>query len=219
MRLPASIISSCLAAALLLKGLPALGASGLSKETEEALKAIEKSPQPSAEPPNPSEKAQKPTIPVWIRAAGRAVPGASELKKDEKQIPLTPAHPEVVRRYDVQYGKKHDYEGLSLQEILLTYNPPEGIDTVLLHFENGMVVPVSAPLGVPVVDAFVATAIKDAKGPEFPDVIHKDLFDEDLDPIKFSGTKLVVSDRKHPAQPGTEVEFSPWLYVNSLTGI
>lgn len=134
-----------------------------------------------------------------------------------------------VDRFDAQYGTWHRYRGIPLQWLLDTVAPPASIDLALLHFENGMVVP------LPFRDAaamdrlapFVALEIwvPDAQGEpdwrrELPEIPKKGEESEDWRPIRFRGNKLVVKTLWHPEVPrATLAVFSPWRHVDRLVGI
>jgi mono/diheme cytochrome c family protein len=131
-----------------------------------------------------------------------------------------------VRRRDVQYGDTFTFRGVPLQTLLERGGAPAQIDLALLHFANGMQVPYAFrdPELVKQLDLFVAVSIRRAPGrpftTAFPPVSRARGGLVDVRPIAFGANKLVVSDRAHPAVPkAAQATFSPWLHVDSLTGI
>jgi mono/diheme cytochrome c family protein len=131
-----------------------------------------------------------------------------------------------VERFDVQYDRKGRYRGITLRELLHRFRPEISIDLAILHFVNGMAIPVPFRDSVAMsrLDPFIATAMTADPLPtpalgRFPDIVKKDS-PVDRRAIQFSGNKIVVADRWHPdvsstIQPG----FSPWVHADTLAGI
>ncbi len=163
-------------------------------------------------PPAPADG-----IAVWRRpvAGAKAAPvivAWSSLKLEERTS------------VDVQLGGERSFRGVSLKTILgaaAQRTPAE--DTALLHFKNGMQVPV--PLDDAMLarlDLFVARAVKDSTGKlaeRFDNVVHERSPWMEQRAITFGTNKLVAKDPFHPALGATTTKFTPWAHVDTLTGI
>lgn len=126
----------------------------------------------------------------------------------------------TVEREDVQLGETRSFRGVPLARIVRARPAPAGTDTVLLGFASGMIVPVALS-ELDALDLFVALESRRGKEPfsaNFPEVAKKKTVMPDPRPIRFVGNKLVVSSLVHPRVP-TSAQFSPWLYVDSLTSL
>jgi hypothetical protein len=166
---------------------------------------------------------------LWSCKSG---PYMDDLNPD-KQNPKTFAFAgrRLARRTlrDAKYGERRVYVGLPLEKILFSYRRQAYDDTAILHFENGMRIPV--PLTSDVLerlDAFVAVEACTGRGKgaacvaEFPEIAKEDVYglQDDPRPITFTWNKLVVSTPWHPNVPvyGTG-RFSPWRHADTLVGI
>jgi mono/diheme cytochrome c family protein len=125
---------------------------------------------------------------------------------------------------DIQVGQKVSYRGIALATLVKNAKAAAGTDLVLLHFENGMLVPI--PIGqLGRLDAFLALEVCNERGKncknEFEPVSRTAIYLESPDPrpIKFTWNKIVVGSLWHPELPKGDNDFSPWLYINSLKGI
>jgi mono/diheme cytochrome c family protein len=166
------------------------------------------------------------SIDVWVRRPG--APGLGDGARDRLRslnvddLPLVEAN-----RVDVQYHGAFVYRGIALQAIIQTYAPPAGSDLALLHFSNGMQIPLAfrdAGL-MNRLTPFLARGMRlGPKGPmqigRFPKVSRPRSGFVDARPIIFVGNKLVVGDRGHPDVPAAAREvLSPWAEADTLTGI
>jgi mono/diheme cytochrome c family protein len=165
-------------------------------------------------------------VDAWIRPAGQAAAfedsaASSRLRIDLASLPKTEG-----RRFDAQYGKYLWFEGVSLEDLLARLRPASHADLALLHFANGMVVPL--PLKdrrvLDQLDPFIALRMRSAPGgrydPEFPPLARKSTGFADVPSTHFSGNKLVVARLWHPAvSEKIQADFSPWALVDSLTAI
>ncbi|MBI1946780.1 MAG: cytochrome c [Deltaproteobacteria bacterium] len=156
-------------------------------------------------------------VAVWRRPATGAKPapvvvGWSSLKLEERTT------------RDVQLGVERSYRGVTLKALLLAAaqrTPSE--DTALLHFKNGMVVPVpldEATLGR--LDLFVARVVKDGTGAfveRFDNVVHERSPWMEQRAITFGTNKLVAKDAFHPGLAAGTTKFTPWAHVDTLTGV
>lgn len=163
-------------------------------------------------PPAPADG-----IAVWRKppAGAKAAPvivGWSSLKLEDRTS------------VDVQLGGERTFRGVSLKTILtVAAQRTAAEDTALLHFKNGMLVPV--PLDEAMLarlDLFVARAIKDGTGKfqeRFDNVVHERSPWMEQRAITFGTNKLVAKDPFHPALGATTTKFTPWAHVDTLTGV
>lgn len=170
------------------------------------------------------------TIEVWIRKAESAGSagsgGAGATPPRSRRVDLDSLPSTRATRLDAQYGDVRQYRGVSLLEILKRFAPPSDLDLAILHFANGMAIPL--PFRDPVVmkrlDPFVARAIRgqgraSSWSSAFPAITKRDL-PADRRPIQFSGNKVVVAEQWHPEiSAAAQGAFSPWMNADSLTGI
>ena len=101
--------------------------------------------------------------------------------------------------------------GVALSQLVADFKDlPSSANLLLLHFDNGMSVPLSlADLNT--VDAYVARQIQVQKKwvGDFPE-LPKDKEFKDPRPLKFAGNKWVVSKSWHPmVNPHEKGEFTP----------
>lgn len=165
-------------------------------------------------------------ITLWSRKKGRF----SDDQNPTKARPMTVdvADRTLVRRRmrDAQYGREVTVRGLRVADLIALYRPASHDDLALLHFENGMLIPL--PLDAATlakVDAFLAVSICATGGRctgEFPSVAKEDAYavTNDPRPITFSWNKIVVPSAWHPEVPSSRTPaFSPWRHADSLIGI
>jgi mono/diheme cytochrome c family protein len=169
--------------------------------------------------------AAKITIESWVRPPGdaEAVEAGTlpRTKVDLDSLPLTQA-----RRFDAQYGKQLWFEGVPLTTLLTRLGPPASVDLALLHFANGMVVPL--PFRDPTVlsrlEPFIALRTRTSAGApfasEFPPLTRKAREYADVPLTRFSANKMVVTRLWHPAiGDKVQADFSPWTFVDSLVAV
>jgi mono/diheme cytochrome c family protein len=169
----------------------------------------------------PSARAE---LALWVRAPEGKEPTVQKIAWES----LSLVERELV---DPQYGgRTARYRGVELQALLERFAPGKSEDTAVLHFDNGMRVPVPfrdaaamSKLGI-----FVARQVELAgAGGEprrwtelFPPLGKAGAEQRDRRPITFHGNKLVVRTLWHPAvDPRAQPHFSPWQHVDSLAGI
>jgi hypothetical protein len=162
-------------------------------------------------------------IELWTRAAGshgdQRVAHNRPVTIDLDRVALTEG-PLV----DVQYGGTRTVRYVAIVDLIRRYGPPPEVDTALLHFSNGMAIPLAFrdPEVMRRLAPAVVRAIKlDGKWTTgLPPVTRTDELYFDVRPLTFQGNKLAVADRWHPAlRTGTDSQFSPWRYADSLAGI
>jgi len=167
------------------------------------------------------------TIDVWVRKAGATGAGDGQARDRMQTLNVDDLPLVEATRVDIQYHGAFVYRGIDLQAIIQTYGPPPGSDLALLHFSNGMQI----PLAFRDIDLmkrlspFLARGIR--LGPKrpmqigrFPKISHPRSGFADARPTIFLGNKLVVADRAHPdVPPAARDVLSPWDHADTLTGI
>lgn len=168
-------------------------------------------------------------IEVWVRAPGSYAQGGEgpiPAKASLKTIDLDKLPQQQGQRADAQYGSSAFYRGVALRDVIRAYVPPNGVDVALLHFTNGMIVPIPFRENrvMERLDPLIATGRSTtAQGPfaaEFPPINKQLEGYADIRQVTFIGNKLVVAERYHPEVGESAKEsFSPWATTGSLTGI
>ena len=184
-----------------------------------ALLAFGAASRPAAAAPTPGA-----SVDIWVRGSSRDGAGGERLRQRRFVLDRLPLA--NVERHDAQYEMVRQYRGISLAEILKRYRPDDSLDLAILHFANGMAVPLPFREAATMkrLDPFVARGWRTQPGARimignFPAIPKKDVPD-DRRPIEFSGNKLVVADRFHPeVAPAAQPGFSPWTHADTLVGI
>jgi mono/diheme cytochrome c family protein len=162
----------------------------------------------------------------WIRPAGEAAAFEDSAASSRVQVDLSSLPKTEGRRFDAQYGKYLWFEGVGLDALMARLRPPASADLALLHFANGMVIPL--PLKdrrvLDQLDPFIALGVRSApRGPygtEFPPLTRKTTGFADAPSTRFAGNKLVVARLWHPAMAEkVQSDFSPWALADSLTAV
>jgi mono/diheme cytochrome c family protein len=145
----------------------------------------------------------EPVVQTWIRG------DAKRPVVDLAKAPIV-----EVTRVDAQTGLTTALRGVKLEVLIAQSAPGPSLDVVVLHFRNGMVVP------LPFRDEAVMKRLDPlvALG-AFPPLPKRGAGDRDRRPITFEGNKLVVASLVHPLQPKAHQESSPFLHVDSLIGL
>lgn len=167
----------------------------------------------------PAEPPVGQIVKLWVRPSGDA-------ERKYVQVDLS-AKPKIeVTREDLQYpGEKLKYRGVHLRSLLEAMERNGRSDLVLLHFANGMAVPL--PIDdlevLKTIDPFVATELQvnNLWISAFPMVIKQGAEGRDVRPLKFGRNKVVVATKAHPhtAKAAQADGFSPFFYCDSLIGI
>jgi mono/diheme cytochrome c family protein len=161
---------------------------------------------------------------IWTRAPGQYLDASAPARVRVVSVALDRVATHEVTRADAQYDKtSRTYRVVDVDELLRNYAAPINCDVALLHFDNGMVIPLPFRdhAAMERLHPAVARAMyRDGKwGTSFPSIAKKDT-EVDARPIRFDGNKLVVADSWHPDVAATAGEsFSPWLHADSLYGI
>lgn len=160
-------------------------------------------------------------IEVGVRALGVHVGQAVPLESP-RIVRLDDLSLQWSERFDAQAGAKRWYLGVPLGAVLSQHARSSDSDLALLHFTNGMIVPVPIPNSNS--EIFIARATRRAKNDPadyaFPEVPKKQGMRPDPRPITFGANKVVVEGLEHPFAPDPKSSsFSPWAYVDTLIGI
>lgn len=154
----------------------------------------------------------EPMVQTWVRGDTR-----------KPVVDLAKASATEVSRKDAQTGLTQTFRGVTLEALILEAAPAPALDLVVLHFQNGMAVPLPFrdEETMKALDPLVALAVKTKEGwsTAFPPLAKRDSGARDSRPIAFEGNKLVVGALTHPYQPKANEEASPWLHVDTLTGL
>lgn len=171
-------------------------------------------------------------IDVWTRAPGTYGKGKpAPTKLDVQTLTISSVKLKTIERYDIQYNRSRRYRGVDLVDVIAQY--PESTressvstDLALLHFSNGVIVPVLRKyhLKHDFLRVFVATAIWSDEKKQwletFPDAPQEHPDVVDIRPIAFTGNKMVVDKKWHPLVPKRFGPFvNPWRHAGSLVGI
>jgi mono/diheme cytochrome c family protein len=132
-----------------------------------------------------------------------------------------------VKQFDAQYEGEFHYRGVPLAALIAQLGPAPTFDLVILHFANGIRVPLPfrEPSVMDRLQPFVARAMATSAGSplergRFPLMTKRQEGYVDLHPLVFSGNRLVVADRWHPYVPdAARHAFSPWALVDTLVGL
>jgi mono/diheme cytochrome c family protein len=158
---------------------------------------------------------------IWTRGAG----APSAVHRRARRIDLDHAGAREVERYDAQYDRVARFRGVPLRALLRGYAADERLDLAILHFANGMAIPLPFRDGAamlrlePLVARAWAPHRKQALDRAFPSIRREGAV-ADPRPTEFFGNKLVVGERWHPeVARATEATFSPWTRADTLIGI
>jgi len=165
------------------------------------------------------------TVEIWIRGAG-PVQGDQAPRARTQKVDLDSLRLVDVKRVDAQYGGTRAMKGIPLASVINSFAPDPSLDLAILHFANGMAIPV--PFrdveAMKRLDPFIARGMETRPGGAvqvgaFAEIKRKGAT-EDPRPIVFSGNKIVVAALWHPAvAPAAQPAFSPWRHADTLTGI
>jgi mono/diheme cytochrome c family protein len=178
-----------------------------------------------AAPAKPPTAPAPSVVEIWVRAAGAQqgdqAPRARAQRLDLDKLALADG-----KRFDAQYGGQRAVRGIALASVIDGFAPEPALDLAILHFANGMAVPVPFrdAEAMKRLDPFIARGMETHPGGPvragfFPDIRRKGAT-EDPRPIMFAGNKLVVPVLWHPAvAAAAQPAFSPWRHTDTLTGI
>jgi len=166
-------------------------------------------------------------VQLWVRAPGvYGTKGQDPAKQNLQTLDLDTLPQKQEQRTDVQYGSSAYYRGVALSEVFAKYAPPNGTDLALLHFHNGVVIPIEfreARVMSRLSPLIALSRSSTAEGPyrgEFPPVNKSIEGFADVRQVAFDGNKIVVADGWHPElSEAALANFTPWRLTGSLTGI
>ena len=127
---------------------------------------------------------------------------------------------------DAQYDQPMRMRGVPLERLWRESSSAADLDLALLHFDNGLLVPIpfrdaaymkrAAPQ---VIRANAANATKPLHPGELV-ALHRPPTRDDRRPVTIHGNKIVVSDPSLPSMlESTRGDFSPWRYADSLHAV
>lgn len=119
-----------------------------------------------------------------------------------------------VEAYDIQYLEKNIYRGINLRDLVGVMSPlPPAADVIILHTENGLLIPVALKDLTQDREIFVATEIKtDGKWTrDFPS-----LSEGNGAGVSFKGNKLIAGKQYQEKDLSL---FNPWQMAGSLQGV
>jgi mono/diheme cytochrome c family protein len=163
-------------------------------------------------------------VDVWVRGATPEQGGApAQLRA--RRVDLDRAGSTKAERYDAQYDRVALYQGVPVRTLLKGFESDQTLDLAILHFANGMAVPLAfrdrTTMGrlEPFVARAHASSAREPLTASFPP-IRKEGAVPDPRPTQFSGNKLVVADLWHPdVTTATGAVFSPWARVDTLVSV
>jgi hypothetical protein len=161
-------------------------------------------------------------IEIWVRVPGLVA--GTESRGAVRQIDVDALALATVSHADAQYDGAYFYRGIPLGAVIAVYAPPATLDLALLHFANGMTVPlpfrdqrVMARLDPLVARAMSTRSDAGLRSGVFPPVAGIPLGGEVSPPAR---NRLVVNERWHPDVTAHALtKFTPWAYVDTLVGI
>lgn len=136
-----------------------------------------------------------------------------------KSVPWSALPLQERTLFDVQTGAMVTVKGVALETLLARGPAHHDEDTALLHFANGMMVPVPLDARGALIDVFVAHQRRREDGvfvAAFPPIVRERATWIEQRAIVFGDNKVVVSQADHPALAPTTTRFSPWSHVDSL---
>lgn len=158
-------------------------------------------------------------IETWTRSLGA---GGDDATEKLTPISLAEFPLQSFERLDPQYGKKLTFRGFPLQALLDKARPPSTTDLALLHFANGMTIPLPFRDAVAMkrLDPMVArTLFSGDKAQPLPPVTRKAREYVDIPALQFEGNKIVVAEDWHPMLAPEAKGWSPWRQADTLVAI
>ena len=166
-------------------------------------------------------------ITMWTRKPGDYSLGKKLNKMAVQTINLNKVKGETRTLDDVHYQKNMTFKGVSLMDLVATYNATPNLNLALLHFKNGMIYPVRREDRKSMQKIFVAHMVKLKKGfsYKFPDSVIKEVSrGGKVREIKtsFQGVKIAVQkDWLRIGKDNRPIHgsFNPFQYADSFVGI
>ena len=159
-----------------------------------------------------------PSVQIWLRRPAESVTSGGDQRGNLRNVDLAGLTFDTLETYDIQYEAMGKYRGLHLRDLIAAYKPlPGSIDTLILHFDNGMLIPVTLSMLRGDRRIFVALEmLRDGKWTSnFPSSIRIAPGSKDERPITFAANKIVVGSD----WSASKNQFTPWRHASSLVGI
>ncbi len=161
---------------------------------------------------------------LWVRGAGFYEDGHEIAREKVQKFSFKGSTVTERKMFDAQWQKSAEFRGIDLVNVIKQYQAYSGADLALLHFANGMIIPVPVEddlVTFKQLDIFVAQAWRangKAKWSEkFPDVARKNELWRDPVPVTFEGNKVVRKEGKYPLV--RDKEFTPFRHADTLVGV
>lgn len=161
------------------------------------------------------------SIELWLRTPGMYQQEKPPEKAQLQSVLLKQLKHEERRIDDLQYGAPMQYRGVALKTLVNAFGKlPATIDTALLHFKNGMAIPVTikGSSTEEYEELFVATEFWDRSKRtwrrDFAPITRSSTYFSDANPLVFKGNKPT-------GKTGCDAldQFTAWRFVDSLRGI
>jgi mono/diheme cytochrome c family protein len=164
-------------------------------------------------------------IEIWTRSPGRYGETLAPARTRVVSVDLDRRALHEGELVDVQYGSvRHPYRFVFVDELINDYHPAADSDVALLHFANGMMIPLRFRDRAQMdrLHPAVARAVRldGAWTTDLPEVRRTEIGFADARPVRFHGNKLIVAEPWHPdLLPSTEATFTPYRFTDTLVGI
>jgi hypothetical protein len=168
-------------------------------------------------------------ITLWTRAAGLHSDGRDPGRIKPMDFDLTKHNMKVVKLADFQYGGRFEYKAVKLLDVIESYHPKVETDRILLHFKNGMIIPMPTTNGYADLKknaAWIAVSWRLIKLEGHKSELWQNRFDDigriderfrDPAPVTFGYNKLVMKSGWHPYV--SDEVFTPFRHADTLIGI
>lgn len=168
-------------------------------------------------------KATEINIELWTRQQGSHT-GAARGREQRKVIDVSTFEAVDAELDDAQLGAKRRYRAIKLESLLNQAAPDAKLDTAILHFRNGMAVPIpfrdAQAMARLNLSLALAVEVDGTMSTAFPPLRKEGAETRDKRPIFFDGNKIVAPTLWHPLVGDKAIQaFSPWKHVDRLEGI
>lgn len=163
------------------------------------------------------------SIDLWTRARGQHADHAMTARPGLRSVSIAGLKVTAQKLMDPQYGRVLEFRGINLADLTADHpwkqpKTPDP-DTLLLHFANGMIIPVNLR-DASTREIWIARDLRDGSGwsrkfPPRPKDSDEVGF-SDPRPITFLGSKVIFAGGLPNKGPGA---FSPWRHCDTLVGI
>jgi len=168
-------------------------------------------------------------IRLWTRSPGLHSEGRDPDRLKLMNFDLKKHDMKVVTLTDFQYSGRFQYKAVKLLDVIESYPIQTKSDRVLLHFKNGMIIPMPITSGfteLKKLNAWIAVSWRPEKktGSKedpwitvFDDIGRIDERFRDPAPVTFGFNKLVMKHGRHPYV--SDEGFTPFRHADTLVGI